>query len=551
MWGKVFSVFVCILHFTAGISQLCSNNSLLQELSCTTEILGHDRTDYDSCRMKVFPQNSHECGSMTFGPISRNTHIGGVTLKPYNIAVEQYEGLGSTFIVNHTVLNITFSNIKWTTMKFRFQDKYRDQKNHCSNIMISNKITLDDKSVLFYDCYWPKTDRSDGQSHMFDFEATAADGSVNRGQYYFKVPSADMLSPTTTEEQWKPFIYIEFFPTLMRLHVMPPPRRLNIPAFGIKVVSGIDKNNQEVKASASIMTNSTDEEVIYDYNFVGANGSFSFEVTPLHEKCMKSGIGCLTVVSPKIMISSDPQTLNICIASITALIVATLFLYYIVLRGIRRYCCQDGIGEAELAIMIPKPPKILVAYSPANRLHAECVHSFVRYLRSEYGFEIMYDGDISSTSHGDPYIWAEEAFRLATHIIYVVGPAEETNHYNIYDQPIISAHQNIDNLILSFVKASRALKTSKEIINVLFEHSDGEIPVETRFAKEFTLLKDWQKLISYLSKNLLPKRQIMRTEKGQCFLDDLLKAKKLLGEAKEKVTVHCDKMKSSEKKILL
>lgn len=79
-------------------------------------------------------------------------------------------------------------------MKFRFQDKYSNMKNHCRNIEISNSIPIDDQSVLYYDCYWPKTDNRDGQSHMLDFEATTEDKIVNRGQYYFNIPTADMLS---------------------------------------------------------------------------------------------------------------------------------------------------------------------------------------------------------------------------------------------------------------------------------------------------------------------------------------------------------------------
>lgn len=162
-----------------------------------------------------------------------------------------------------------------------------------------------------------------------------------------------------------------------------------------------------------------------------------------------------------------------------------------------------------------------------NRLHAECVASFATYLRTEYGFDVLYDGDISATSHGDPYLWAEEAFRLASHVMYIVGPAED-NQYSIYDKPIVTAHKNVDALLLSFVKATRASRTPKDILNVFFEHSNGQIPLETRHDKVFFLLKDWQKLISYLSKNLLPKRQIMRTEKGRCFLEDLTRAKKML-----------------------
>ncbi|KAJ8721860.1 hypothetical protein PYW08_004262 [Mythimna loreyi] len=545
MRRTVFLVFVCFLQYVAGFSQMCGSNS--SEFRCKTEIFGQT-ADYDACSMKVYPPDSKECGAMIFGPLSPNTHIGGVTLKPYIVKIRHHD----SFDLNHTALNIMFSNIKWKTMKFRFQDKYRDKKNHCRDITMSNEVTINEDSVLYYDCYWPKTDDKDGQSHILDFEATAEDQTVNRGQYYFNIPSAEMLSQTTTEKRWKPFIYIEIFPTIMRLHIMPPPNQLKIRAYRIQVVTPTLRGPpRDVMAVTIPLQNNTDE-VTYDYNFVGSNGSFSFVVTPLHANCdVKTGAGCKSVESPRIMISSEPQTLNICIASVTALIVATLFAYYIALRVIRRYCCHDGNRDAELAMMIPTPPKILVAYSPANRLHAECVASFVTYLRSEYGFIVMFDGDISTTSHGDPYIWAEEAFRLATHVIYIVGPAEEANICNnIYDKPIISAHKNVDTLILSFVKASRALKCSKDIINVLFEHSDGHIPVETRLAKTFTLLNDWQKLISYLSKDLLPKIHIQRSEKGRCFYEDLKRAKKLLGARNDEVIVQFEN-KNFEKKILL
>lgn len=79
-------------------------------------------------------------------------------------------------------------------MRFRFQDKYRDTRNHCRVINIAKDVTIDDQSVLYYDCYWTTTDDRDGQSHTLDFEATYEDGMVNRGQYYFNVPTAEMLS---------------------------------------------------------------------------------------------------------------------------------------------------------------------------------------------------------------------------------------------------------------------------------------------------------------------------------------------------------------------
>lgn len=78
-------------------------------------------------------------------------------------------------------------------MKFRFQN-HKSVESHCRNIVISNEVTINDQSVLYYDCYWSLTDGNyNGQSHILDFEATD-DSIVNRGQYYFNIPSAQMLS---------------------------------------------------------------------------------------------------------------------------------------------------------------------------------------------------------------------------------------------------------------------------------------------------------------------------------------------------------------------
>lgn len=175
------------------------------------------------------------------------------------------------------------------------------------------------------------------------------------------------------------------------------------------------------------------------------------------------------------------------------------------------------------------PPKVLVVYSPANRLHTECITSFINYIRNEYGIDMMYDGDIANTTHGDPFLWADEAFRTASHVIYVVGPNAETNNVcsNIYDQPV-NPHRNIDTLILSWIKGDRGTKNKKDVMNIFFDYSNGKVPVETKREKSYHLLKDWQKFIAYLSKNLFPVNQIKKCKRGETFLDDLDKAKKLL-----------------------
>lgn len=508
---------------------------MLKSLSCSTQLAGPQPTESDVCKVEHYPADSAKCKSMDFGPIQSNAQIGGVSLKPYVLSIDQ----GFTSI-NFTVLNITFTNIKWKTMMFRFQPT-NYQNNHCRNIVLSNNFTIDDRSILYYDCYWSLTDGDyNNTSHILDF--VAHDGiTENRGQYYFNIPNMQMLSPSVTATEWKPFLYIEILSNVLRLHIMPPPNQLKITGYKIEVRRGCMKDmdcDDELVKRSNISLKNNSLEVTSDFNYLRTSGLFFFVVTPLHDQCSNTDNKCQVVVSPKITISNEEhKTLNICIASVTALVVATLFAYYIVLRLIRRYWCKDySLASVQ---EFPAPTKVLVIHSAASRLHSEVVSSFVSYLRGEYGFDVMHEGDISSTALGDPYIWAEEALRIATHVLYVVGPAEESNLYkSIYEKPI-GAHKDVDILLLTMLKTYRISRSPKEVSNIFFEHSNGPVPIETKHGKVFFLLKDWQKLISYLSKNMLPKKQIMRTEKGRCFLEDLSKAKKLLGSKceKEKILV--------------
>ncbi|KAG7308897.1 hypothetical protein JYU34_006167 [Plutella xylostella] len=536
------------LNIVSGDNGLCGDTSVIKTRSCSTQIIGDEESHAESCVVKTFPPNSTVCKDMSFGPITSNTQIGGVSLKPYVLFYETNYNRRE----NLTVLNITFSNIKWKNMKFRFQRR-KDLRNHCRNINIARNVTINDQSVLYYDCYWSMADYS-GQSHILDFEATDDNQVVNRGQYYFNIPSAAMLSPMVKTEDWKPFVYIEIHTSTMKLHILPPPTNIKIRAYRIEVMRENDKGfGEEIVKNSTVKLKNTTSEVIYEYSLLRSPGSYYFLVVPLHDMCLRGDTECQMVDSPRITITNEVhQTLNICIASVTALVVATLFAYYIVLRLIRRYWCKDyrlAIGNELLA-----PPRILVIYSSTNKLHAECVSSFVAYLRAEYGFDIMYDGDIASTSHADPFIWAQEAFNIASNIVYIVGPAEEANIYNnIYDQPIISPHRDVDALLLSFLQMNRGSRNGKDVVNVFFEHSNGSIPIETKMEKKFVLLKDWQKMIAFLSKNMPPKHLMMKSDKGKCFLEDLKRAKKLLSVQQDDVVIKCDKLKTSpfEKKVLL
>nr|XP_034832254.1 uncharacterized protein LOC117989061 [Maniola hyperantus] len=478
--------------------------------NCFSQILGFHSSDKTAtCDVENNLDDSPDCmNSYSSTPVVSGSRLGQISIEPFILRLQCDRP--DSYTINHAVPNIVFREIKWKRLKFRIEKLGSRPANRlCSNLFISDNMKLDDRTVLHYDCYKSLTDGSyNGMTHVLDLEAT--DGTVvDRRKFLFYIPSARMLSPNSDETHWKPFVYVENLVTTMQLRIVPPPALLNF-TYQVQVKKTCVDCTDELVENITVKSyNSDGEEVSYDYT-PSTLGSYYFVVTTLHDQCTSGEVECQSVKSPAVPLAVKPNMLTTYIIVTGSLIAVSLLVYLIY----RRYC--RGASE------MPKPTKVLVIYPPANSVHSECVASFVAYLRSEYGFDISYDGDIPATTHCDPYFWAEDVIKQATHIMYIVGPKDNENYPH-------SVLQNVDKLLLSFLKAIRAIQ-SKEVVNVFFEHSNGPVPNETRNDRVFYLLRDWQKLIAYLSRDLLPKKQIMRTDKGKCLIENLTRMKKSLNE---------------------
>ncbi|XP_023936860.2 uncharacterized protein LOC112045042 [Bicyclus anynana] len=513
----VFIVFLFVRNTSGGDFQLCINRE--EHQTCSIKALGDlNSEDAGSCDVEYIPRNSPECKDGFSSTPTSEQRLGQITIKPFI--------LESKCTVNDkhsiSVPNIIFSDIKWKKLKFRITEIGSIPSRHCRRLAMPHKnVTVETKTVtkLHYDCYKSITDGSlnTGTIHVLDVEAT--DGvDVDQRKFLFYLPALQMLGTTTNETIWKPFVYVEKMVTSMQLRIVPPPVPLNV-TYQIEVkkkptenVAG-NSDADEIVAVESIVAkslNSTLVEEIYDYSPTSL-GYYYFVVTIKQGGCMS----CNSVKSPPIYLVVEPSHLSLYLVIIASLL-AVAFVMWILYRR-----CNSGLPATR------KPPKVLVIYPSQNTIHAECVKSFVEYLRSEYGFDILYDDDIQNTSHCDPYYWADEAIGEATHIMYIVGP--KTDRRDISGNYTHNAMYNVDKLLLSFLKAKRPLQ-NKNVINVYFEHSDGILPNETRNDRAFFLLNDWQKLIAYLSRDLLPKQQIMRTKRGKNFIEDLTRVNRLLKE---------------------
>lgn len=512
--------FIILVLFSASLlttvvcyRELCSSKEL-QVQSCSKQLLGNETEDESLCSVHFYPTNSSQCKAMPFSAISDNPALGEVRLKPY------FWDYNNEHLYNFTVFNISFTDINWRTMRFRFERNGSNDsiKNHCRKIDIDKDVVLQKQWYLYYDCHWSmQHENYAGENYIFDYEAEGEAG-ITRGRFYFTVPDTDSLAPDVKFESWQPFVYVEIKTTAIKLYVTQPPENMGIEEYLIEFmlspVQKCDGKNDTAIDKINLKSGGPSLDVImYEHKLLLDSGYYYFIVTPI-----KAGVVGRKVRSPIIFINSDAPITVICIASITSLLVSCLFAYYILLRIIRKYFCVE---EAEKETIIP--PKILVIYSPHNKLHKECVVSLINYLKLECGFQVMYDADIATTQHKDPYVWCQESFSQAVHIINVVSPAVEQNN-----SPFTNI-RNVDSLQLEMLKNTK-YRASKSVLNLVFPHCKN-IKSNVVAEKTFYLLKDWQKFISFISKNLLPHHQLSRSENGRTLLADFKSAKQFMNEA--------------------
>nr|CAD7410035.1 unnamed protein product [Timema poppensis] len=113
---------------------------------------------------------------------------GHVMLKSY------YYVLGTNKL---TALNVTFSLIKWNSLRMRFKEVGGDKKNFCRDFHLS--LEVPDSTVLFFDCLWSKAEY-EKKSFGFEYEQRSSLGSYAHRSYVFVVPSGDHIREA--KENW-------------------------------------------------------------------------------------------------------------------------------------------------------------------------------------------------------------------------------------------------------------------------------------------------------------------------------------------------------------
>ncbi|PSN52167.1 hypothetical protein C0J52_06470 [Blattella germanica] len=130
--------------------------------------LSHINASESVCRIRP----SRDCQKEEFGISTSSESLGQMELKAYPYKNNE----------EHPVLNITFSNIHWSVMRFRFSGPV----NFCREFDLSPKYKHDVKE-LFYDCF-NTVAKNAGHSFLFEYAAEDENKFTQIRKFALKVP---------------------------------------------------------------------------------------------------------------------------------------------------------------------------------------------------------------------------------------------------------------------------------------------------------------------------------------------------------------------------
>ncbi|KAK6628010.1 hypothetical protein RUM44_010492 [Polyplax serrata] len=224
----------------------------------------------DECQMKYYKLNSTGCRDLTFSYNSVTTegNIGTVKIETYHYNWLSYKQTG---------FNVSFGDIVWSRMKFRFKQEGNELKNTCREFYMSENSTL---KSFFYDCLW-SNEGYEGKTFNFEYEMSTSQVSLYK-KYTFRVPLSKNIEETTDLKNWEIFLFTEMFTnvfglTTIILHWQPVPSRFSTNLYSVTVFSN-DSGHPEVLFSTDVTCHSV-EDCKFNYN--KWHGSVQFGVQPL------------------------------------------------------------------------------------------------------------------------------------------------------------------------------------------------------------------------------------------------------------------------------
>lgn len=228
----------------------------------------------DECQMKYYKLNSTDCRDLTFSydSVTAENKLDAIQIQSYHYDMFSYKQTG---------FNLTFVNISWSSMKFRFKQEGNEMKNTCREFHMSSNSTIKN---LFYDCLW-SNESYEGKTFSFEYE-TRTNNVMSYKKYFFRVPFAKNIDEKTDLANWEIFVFTEFIKnvfglTTLILHWQPLPEKFSINTYNITVFSN-DFGQPKVTLYTKVTCNNI-EECKFHYNKWYGSVQFGVQPIPFNE----------------------------------------------------------------------------------------------------------------------------------------------------------------------------------------------------------------------------------------------------------------------------
>jgi len=243
----------------AANSSYCSNSNV----SCSSQLLYLNASD-SACSVVVYSPS--DCANWTFIADGFSPELGSVALKTYSYKENGHE---------YAVFNVTFTDIKWKSLRFRFRQHGYDKKQFCREFRVSSEYYIPE---LFYDCLWTKSEY-EGTPFTFEYQAESVRHTEVR-RYVTLLPFYKDIEPSTTLQNWTSFLYVDTSDLpFLRVRWQQVPLRFGVQNYSVEMFRKSEGSEMNLLASEVVHGTDDNRELSYNFDNVLASGVCHFEVT--------------------------------------------------------------------------------------------------------------------------------------------------------------------------------------------------------------------------------------------------------------------------------
>uniref|UniRef100_A0A1B6KDR1 SEFIR domain-containing protein n=1 Tax=Graphocephala atropunctata TaxID=36148 RepID=A0A1B6KDR1_9HEMI len=378
-----------------------------QDVNCSNQVTSefHNAT----CLMRYINATSKACTESEFtGGVDLTESYGSVNLTPY-------AWFNGGFIF--PTFNITFRNIKWKRLRFRFVKVGEDSAQICREFVVSDDV--DPSSIISFDCLWGNGATAE-EFYKFQFMLTTRSGYQLLYTYLLQVPADSDVESNIPPHKYRLFTLLEqtALPQI-RMKFLVPPTWLNVSRVNVSLLyhGFLNGRVRELGKWTIDMLRSRPGYFISTETFdiSHTSGYYYFNTSFESPYCTTE---CTVSSTPKLFIPGPDRDPKVWIA---------LVLYFILVFGVAGLFLFRSEYYKKIIDGPEKLPVVLFIYESSYPSHIETIYKFREFLQDNCYIEPKLDLiDISKTDSMNPWQWYYKTFEEADYVIVFASPDEST-----------------------------------------------------------------------------------------------------------------------------